>query len=356
MSRVNGIMFDGKHSYYDFGMWLSERPDWGSPAPKLNIVEIPGADGILDLSEANAGEIKFHNRIITLTFSAMVKVGEQEQFKSHIRNALHGRVIQQIIPDEDPEWYYRGRCTVEFVNIASWKLQIIITIDANPYVMKVNETVVNLNDQNVPTETNKIIRAQNTNAGDNYLAWSNFYFGTSQFPEGVVFGNGDDLIISWPKGATVRGHTYAQFSDSEGGYYTKSLSPYISVAYDGSYWRTTAAGSVHIPISELESNNINPAKVYRLYIEMNLCEFYTEDVVGHYRVWNSRKSVVPVFHHYIGYQNTVVTVNGRDFTVTEGDSMSDEIVLREGWNDVYAEGELPASEPSLTMSFREGRL
>ena len=99
MNRVNGVRFDGLHSFHDLDMWLSERPDWGSPEPKLNLVEIPGADGVLDLTEANAGDVKFNNRQITLTFAAMVKAEEQERFKSRIMNTLHGKVIQQIIPD-----------------------------------------------------------------------------------------------------------------------------------------------------------------------------------------------------------------------------------------------------------------
>lgn len=361
MNRVNGIRFDGLHSFHDFGMWLSERPDWGSPEPKLNLVEISGADGVLDLTEANAGEVKFKNRQITLTFAAMVKVDEQERFKSRIMNTLHGKVIRQIIPDEDPDWYYTGRCAVSFVNVNSWKMQIIITVDAAPYATRMEETVVNLHSPAAPLDTVNIYRSENQAVSwENY---SDFRFGTAAFPDGVKYANDNvqntfyDLEISWNAGVRV-GSGIVKVYDSRGGVFTKNISSSISET-DGI---TTQAGSATVTITEISAGNVDPSKVWKIVVGVAGCEIYTEKYVDIYRVWNERKTVVPVFS-FLGVpaalSGLTITVNGKDFTLTEGVYQVDNIVLVQGWNDVLVtvldDGQLWRTM-TLSMSFREGRL
>ncbi len=360
MNRVNGIRFNGLHSYYDFGMWLSERPDWGDPEPKLNLVEIPGADGMLDLTEANSGEVKFSNRMATLTFAAMVKADRQEQFKARIRNALHGKVCT-IVPDEDPNWYYRGRCTVTFMDQMSWKLRIMITVDADPYAMKVEETFLDF--RRTPGTT----KSFDIDLGENVIAsWgsgSDFRFGTEEFPDGVVFGDNLDLTVEWPENAGVRSSAsfrVIKVYDADGHTYTKDVSSLISVAGDYGNLHTTAGGNTTITMSELTTAGIIPAKVWRIDIGVGQCKVYVRSVYVYFRVWNERKTVVPIITLASSSQSfpgLSVIVNGYEHAIVLGTNQYEAITLVEGWNDIYVEAiEDPQAYSELSMTYREGRL
>lgn len=365
MNRVNGIRFNGLHSYYDFGLWLSERPDWGSPEPKLNLVEIPGADGMLDLTEANAGEVKFANRTIELTFAAMVKVDEQERFKGRIMNALHGKVCT-IIPDEDPDWYYHGRCSVAFTDLSSWKLRCVVTVDADPYAVKREDTVVNLHSVQPEYDTVNVHRSENINTGTPGATQSAFLFGTSQFPDGIEYVDDNnpgtshcyDLVVSWGVGANVTSNPTIYVQDSAGHSYTENISASV-VSSNG---KTTQAGTATISISDIVTAGADPAKVWRIIVGVADCEIYTTKYVDVYRVWNERKSVIPVFALLDNPQivtGITITVNGKDFFIEAGTHQYEDVVLAQGWNEILVtvldDGQLWRTM-TFSMTYREGRL
>lgn len=372
---ANGISFDGLHSYTYFGMWLSERPDWGSPEPKLNLVEIPGADGVLDLTEANAGEVKFNNRQITLTFAAMVKAEEQERFKSRIMNTLHGKVIQQIIPDEDPDWYYTGRCVVEFVDLMPWKLRIVVTVDAYPYALKTADTVFNFRTATpVSSGTKLITRSVNTEAGDPTAKSSTFLFGTKEFPTGVRFAGGTaDLIISWSAGALV-GFGMLTFPhltvvDSDGHTYLRNISTDVSIDRTSGVAVTASAGSVTITQSELSPAGIVASDVWKIWISVAGCTIKTSAVVNEYAVPNARRLAIPVFTLKTRYPDTFhgITImhspSGRissggedDYYIPVGVARYEDIVLHHGTNVFYTEDFDPQAVTEFYISYREGKL
>jgi hypothetical protein len=114
-----------------------------SPAiPKTNYIEIPGADGDLDLSEA-LGEIKYKSRTGKLVFTVRPSDNFEEK-KSEISNLLNGKHFDKIILDKDPDWYYQGRCSIN-----DWKCdktigQITVDLKLHPWKLKVNETVIKI--------------------------------------------------------------------------------------------------------------------------------------------------------------------------------------------------------------------
>lgn len=136
---MKGIKFGNYHSYDDFSLILSQKTI-SAPSPKVESIEIPGGDGVLDLTDF-FGEVKYNNRELTFEFSCIVP---QEQFMdlfSRIQNAIHGRKMQ-IVLDDDPEWYYIGRVTVP-----EWKTEksigkLTIECDCEPYKVKIAETVI----------------------------------------------------------------------------------------------------------------------------------------------------------------------------------------------------------------------
>ena len=136
---MKGIKFGNYHSYDDFSLILSAKTI-GTPSPKTETIDIPGGDGVLDLSDF-FGEVKYNNRNLSFDFSTIVPQAEFMNLFSAVQNALHGQKMQ-IILDDDSEWYYVGRVTV-----SEWKAdknigKLTIDCDCEPYKIKLAETVV----------------------------------------------------------------------------------------------------------------------------------------------------------------------------------------------------------------------
>ena len=131
---MKGVKFGDKHSYRDFGLILTEK-DIGSAEPKLEQVEVDGIDGKLDLTDA-LGRLKYKNRTLSFTFTA---IGSQSEFLSkysEIQNYLHGKKMRVIL-DDDPSFYYEGRCTVNKFKTSKRTATIVIDVDAAPYKLDV---------------------------------------------------------------------------------------------------------------------------------------------------------------------------------------------------------------------------
>lgn len=107
---MNGVTIGEKHSYNDWGLILSEKVI-SPPAPKTSKVEVPMRDGSIDLTEALSDEIKFEDRLISLTFTVIDPIAEWSVKISEIKNYLHGKRMK-IIFDDDLAFYYIGRVTV----------------------------------------------------------------------------------------------------------------------------------------------------------------------------------------------------------------------------------------------------
>lgn len=136
-----GILFDDIHSFHDLNLVLSgcEIP----PAkPKTNYVEIPGADGSVDLTEA-IGEVKYNDRDgCKFTFTMLPNDAMTwEEKKSEVSNLLNGKKVK-ITLDKDDEFYYTGRCTVDSFLSDKKIRQIVVTARVSPYKLKQAETVL----------------------------------------------------------------------------------------------------------------------------------------------------------------------------------------------------------------------
>ncbi len=133
-----GVRFTNLHSFRDLDLILS--PFTPSPAPvKTTYIDVPGADGSLDLTEAN-GEIKYGNRTFQIKFTVNPESEMTFDEKvSQVSNALNGRE-RQIIFDRDSEYYWWGRLTVnEYLQDKNIK-QLTVTANVEPYKYKIKET------------------------------------------------------------------------------------------------------------------------------------------------------------------------------------------------------------------------
>lgn len=137
----HSVTFGNKNTWDDWFLIPSSRPVFNPPEVKTNYLEIPGSDGVLDLTAALTGSPNYSNRIGSFEF--IVDNGHKEWFEiySEISNYLHGQVMKAILEDS-PDYYYEGRFSVK-----EWKsdpTHSLITIDYNvdTYKRKTALTVV----------------------------------------------------------------------------------------------------------------------------------------------------------------------------------------------------------------------
>lgn len=136
-----GVYFGNIHSFYDLDLILSSVVV--SPAaPKTVYVDIPGADGSLDLTEA-LGEVKYSDRNIkfTLTMNPASDLSEAawEAKKTEVSNALNGKACR-ITLDKDPGYYWEGRCKVDELTSNKRVRKFTISAIVRPYKMRIDQT------------------------------------------------------------------------------------------------------------------------------------------------------------------------------------------------------------------------
>ena len=136
---LNDVIFNNEKSAYDDWDIVLTKAEIPLPTPKTSTVDIKGADGVLDLTEALTGDVQYNNRPIKLTFEMMDDT-DYITLISDISNYLHGqRITFNLSNDED--YYYAGRATINQWECVKRKGIIVITVDCEPYKYAVIETV-----------------------------------------------------------------------------------------------------------------------------------------------------------------------------------------------------------------------
>lgn len=135
---ASGTDFGGIHSYYNLHL-LQAAVEVAPAEPKLNFINIPGADGAKDFSEAPAGRVVYNTRQITWTYK--LYPGDDWAAKyAQVNNALNGRRCK-ITLDADPDYYYNGRLAVDKQEAEGLLHTITITAVCQPYKLKQTETI-----------------------------------------------------------------------------------------------------------------------------------------------------------------------------------------------------------------------
>ena len=136
---MRGTDFGGVHSYIDLHL-IQQKVDVQPAEPKLNLIDIPGADGSKDLSTQPAGRVTFGDRKLTWTF-ALYPGEVWEEKHRQVSGALNGKYCR-ITLDSDPDYYYLGRLAVKSYNVDNQLRQITIEATCRPYMLRQQETVV----------------------------------------------------------------------------------------------------------------------------------------------------------------------------------------------------------------------
>jgi hypothetical protein len=133
-----GVKFDDLHSFDDFGLLLTSK-EIGTPDPKTLTVDVNGANGVLDLSEALTGYVQYKNRKLSFTFQVFAGIDRWVAAYNKLLSSIHGKMMK-IVLDEDQKYFYKGR-----VKVNKWTSQkslntIEVEVDAEPFKYNVKSS------------------------------------------------------------------------------------------------------------------------------------------------------------------------------------------------------------------------
>lgn len=134
---ARGTDFSGVHSHRDLNL-IQQQYEISPAEPKLNLIDIPGADGLKDLSEQPSGRVVFNNRAISWIF-ALYPGDDWHTKQRQVSNALNGKRCR-ITFDENLDYYYDGRLSVKAYKKDMSLRQITVEATCAPYLLKQTET------------------------------------------------------------------------------------------------------------------------------------------------------------------------------------------------------------------------
>ena len=133
----NRLIVEGDDLTEKFGLILLDGYTLDPPEVKTNLIDIPGGNGSLDLSEALTGDILYGNRPQSFSF-AVIDPNSFERTKTQVSNYLHGKKKHYQMT-MDPGYTYYGRFSVSKYSHTRYANGLVgtieISITAEPFKM-----------------------------------------------------------------------------------------------------------------------------------------------------------------------------------------------------------------------------
>jgi hypothetical protein len=128
----HSITFGDKNTWDDWHLVPTSRPVFNPPKHKSLFMDIPGGNGLEDLSEVVTAEPIYSNREGSFEFLVMNGYKEWQDLYSEIMDYLHGQRMRASLED-DPAFCYEGRFTVnQWKSDKNWS-KIVIDYSVAPY-------------------------------------------------------------------------------------------------------------------------------------------------------------------------------------------------------------------------------
>lgn len=128
----HSITFGDKNTWDDWHLVPTSRPVFNPPKQKSLFMNVPGGDGLEDLSEIVSGEPIYSNSEGSFEFLVMNGYHEWQDLYSDIMDYLHGQSMRASLED-DPAFYRQGRFTVnQWKSDKNWS-KIVIDYTVGPY-------------------------------------------------------------------------------------------------------------------------------------------------------------------------------------------------------------------------------
>lgn len=134
------LTIDNHDTYEEWGLFIVTK-SIGAPTPKVYTIDIPGGNGVLDITESLMGDVAYNNREITVQLRG---VGRSQSLWAYlyteILNAIHGKRCQIIFSDE-LSYYYMGRISITSFHYNRDVGEIELSMDCDPFKYEFNTQV-----------------------------------------------------------------------------------------------------------------------------------------------------------------------------------------------------------------------
>lgn len=137
----HSITIGDKNTWDDWHLIPTSRPVFAPPEVKSKWVDIPGANGELNLTDVLTSYPVYKNRQGEFEFYLPPDDGYAwDIVYSEMMNYFHGKGMKAILAD-DPTFYYEGRFSVdEWKSEKSWST-IVISYNVYPYKNEINSSL-----------------------------------------------------------------------------------------------------------------------------------------------------------------------------------------------------------------------
>lgn len=109
---------------------VQEEKEIGKPKIQSYEIEVPGRNGLLNLTKSLTGEVAYLNRTLRFRYFGSGKRSELLAIDEAF-NRYHGETIQ-IIDDDYPDHYYEGEASVSSEIYGNYII-VILTVDAQAF-------------------------------------------------------------------------------------------------------------------------------------------------------------------------------------------------------------------------------
>lgn len=126
-------------SFQDFRL-IEQKVEVQPAPPKLNLVDIPGANGSKDLTELPAGRVVYGDREITWTYALFPWQRSWEIVQNVVSRALNGKRCKIFLHNSEGK-YYEGRMTVTDYARDGVLRQITVKAICSPYLRAKDQVI-----------------------------------------------------------------------------------------------------------------------------------------------------------------------------------------------------------------------
>lgn len=117
---------------------VQEKKEIGKPKIQSYTAQVPGRNGLLNLTKGLTGKVSYYNRSLSFQYFGTGNRDRLLELDAYM-SRYHGETIR-IIDDDYPEHYYEGEASVSTVFKSNY-ITITVTVDAQPFRLKHNPTV-----------------------------------------------------------------------------------------------------------------------------------------------------------------------------------------------------------------------
>lgn len=335
---LRGVTFNDKHTYDDWGLFLSAPPIISQPEPNLSLVAIPGGNGYLNFTKALSGAVTYSSRAASFSFISIAPRKKWAELYSEISNYLHGEEVK-ITLDEEPDYYYTGVVQVEPFDSDKTVCKITITGSLDPFKYEKNQTVASVDMSSAQVQTISISDSGTNVSGQSWN--TDWRFGTANLPQ-LDLSNMSALTFTGNTDATKTHYKLIQVVDGSGNFY--ETTPVLA----------DEELSVTISTDDIAAAGVDLTSVYRILIsgvgQVTVSGTTTPCALLH--VEGSKRPAIPVIDSPA--DGLTVSCEKVSAELEAGLNQIEDIVIQETGADLLFRGATNAG--TVTVTYQKGWL